>query len=137
MSDRPTHDTYHEHTAVLIPVRVLCSCQQRYRGSVYNHPSFRGRPDDTWGWTMVFPPCKLSFSLLTAETNFFFPLRQRTHNSPPHITPFFCQFCQQTFHILRFAEQTICLSPFAKRFLPPPPKKRHIPPHTRVIWSAP
>ena len=34
---------------------------------------------------------------------------------PPHISPAFCQFCEQTFYLLQFAEQTIFSSLFAEQ----------------------
>ena len=33
----------------------------------------------------------------------------------PHITPFLCQFCEQTFYLLQFTEQTIFPSLFAEQ----------------------
>ena len=87
------------------------------------------------GGLWFFPLCKLFFSLLTRNKPFL-PLRQRNKQIFfPHITPFFCQFCEQTFYFLHFAEQTIFSSLLQTIFFFFK-KTPHSPPPC-IIWSAP
>ena len=73
-----------------------------------------------------FPQCKLFFFTPNQKQTIFFlsgKLREKK-NSPPHITPPFCQFCKQPFYFYKFAslflaEQSLFVF-----------KKKDNPPHT-------
>ena len=66
------------------------------------------------GVLWFFPLSKLFFSLLTRNKLFFSQAKEHAL-SPLHITPLFCQFCEDFFFFFQFAEQTIFLSLFAKQ----------------------
>ena len=68
------------------------------------------------GGTMDFSPVQ-TFSWLLTRNQLLFSLRQRNKQIPSQITPFYCEFCEQTFYFLQFAEQTIRSSLFDEQYI--------------------
>ena len=81
---------------------------RKITGSVRSLPGVRGGQDDTCvGGAMMFFPCaNFFFSLLTRNKPFFISGKGQSIFFP-HITPFFCQFCEQTVYFLQVAEQIL------------------------------
>ena len=86
------------------------------------------------GGAMVFFPCaNFVFAPNQKQTSFASQARNKQIFFS-YITPFCCQFCEQTFYFFQFAEQTIFQHFLLKNIFF---KKPHSPPNTRIIWSAP
>ena len=127
-------------TCFVVPFRVtdvICvPILERY-GQKYkeNQAIVRGGPDDTWrrgGYG--FSPCASCFFAPSQKQTFFSSqAKEHANRLPPHITPFFCQFCEQSFLFYWLLNKLFFFYHFLlNNFFS---EKKHSPP--RIIWSAP
>ena len=89
-------------------------------------------PDDTWGGGYGFFFSEQTFFLLPNKKQTFFSSQAKEHAIfPPHIAPFFCQICEQTFTFYSLLRKLFFIT---FRWIISPP---HNPLPPRIIWSAP
>ena len=104
---------------------------KRRKSALAAGPITPGSRGCTCGTVPCLVPSTTSQELLSQYFFFFAPNQKQTFFSSQakeqakfflHITPWFCQFCEQTFYFSQFTEQTNFSSLFAKQFFLPPKK---------------
>ena len=91
---------------------VLLSLKQQLKVSLT--AKLRGVPDDTWG-AMVFSPVQFFFFAPNQKQAFVSSQAKEQAYFFPHITPFFCQFCEQTFIFYSLLNKVFFSSLFAEQ----------------------